>query len=633
MVTIQIRNGMLDVGDEQEIQMETTKLRFSEGLRDQYTNDIDIPKTKNNIKILECYNLLDSPNQLYGNQIQPAILTVDGYMRNCYLQVVSITDTKISICLYEKILPNELRDKKIKDILKDDYNSIYVWSVNNVTAYPSNFKRYQYGNSYNSKYAQYHPVMFVNSVINRLQNETGYSLPQTDSDLLMLAQKKYVCPENKIQVISATLSANGGQDMVLVGGQHITNDMEGWNGRTSMQTSDITSFTYNRDCTAKFKVRMSWGRKLTTTTNTYMVSMFRNGVFETGWNIIIDPYAKRNGYYESPLYDITFHKDDTIYFHFASPTTSNPENKFDLVQLIMDIEYVDYEITEDDYGEELEYCYRHPTLMSWGPDDVIWQHHFDASTTTFSIYNFDGSLNQNASFDLTLPWRGYSYFGYFCNLSDITVGELFYSLCLYNGMDITHTDDGGLMFVGAEKTKEIEGEVTEIYPTSEHLGKENFILWAGQDTDHTTPITEIDSIWLEPNNVLLQSQFAVVTRGLLGRARVDQYEFEYDTNKNGDMSIDVSFNDDIDGQVVLRLQTHENSNSHFNLETIPPHPMSTMGFDKITSSTQVQIETYTDEVSNKDYVYLDGRKFMVVSSTLDLITKKSVITALLVPTT
>ena len=101
MVTIQINGGTLDVLDGQAMELEVTAMRFSGGIRDAYTNDLSLPKTKNNIKLLDCYNLLDSPNQLYGSKIQPAVLTVDGYMLDVHLQVVEVTDDEITVCLYE----------------------------------------------------------------------------------------------------------------------------------------------------------------------------------------------------------------------------------------------------------------------------------------------------------------------------------------------------------------------------------------------------------------------------------------------------------------------------------------------------------------------------------------------------
>lgn len=628
-----MRDGQLDVGTEQDINVEITNIRFAEGLRDTFTNDITIPKTKNNIRILGCYNLLDSPNQLYGNRIQPAILTVDGYMMNCFIQVVSVNENDISICLYELVLPNELRDKPIKEVLHDNWETIWIWSVNTMLAYGNDFKRYVLGNIYDVNYLQYHPVKKVNTILTQLSNATGYTLPTTDDDLVMLAQNKYVCPENPEQVISVTLSTDGTDEMVMIGGQHIVNDLEGWDGHSKNSESTIKELVFNRNCSGTFKARISWGRKISSLTNTFEVAMFRNGQYETGWSISTTPTGRRNGYIESINHPFTVNAGDILTFKFISATTNNPQNKFDLVQLIMDFTWTNYEITDEDYGIELVYCKEHPILYSWTSesDDYI-RHPFDTSPTYFKIYSWDGTLNGNDSFTLTLPWKGYSYFGYFANLTDMTIGELLFALCWYNGNGITHTDDGGIAWTSTDKSKVIDGEITTIMPSSDYLGQKNYVIYNGQDVDTTTPLTEIDSIWLEERKTIVEIGFSYVRRGTLGRAWIKQYELKYNYDEDDNITgADVNFND-IDGQVVFRLETHQNSNSPFHLDTIPPHSLQPMGLERMTSATQVEIETYDDEVSNKDYVYLDGRKYMVIQTSSDLINKKTTITALLVPT-
>ena len=627
-----MRDGQLDVGTEQDINVEITNIRFAEGLRDTFTNDITIPKTKNNIRILGCYNLLDSPNQMYGNRIQPAILTVDGYMMNCFIQVVSVNEDDISICLYELVLPNELRDKPIREVLRDTWETIFVWSVNTMSAYGNDFKRYVLGNIYDVNYMQYHPVKKVNTILTQLSNATGYTLPQTEDDLVLLAQNKNVCPENPNQTISITLSNDGGQDMVMVGGQHIVNDMEGWDGKMKNAESTIKELTFNRNCSGTFKARISWGRKLISYSNTFEIAMLRNNQFETGWSITTSETGRRNGYIESINHPFTVNAGDVIRFQFVSPTTNNPQNKFDIVQLIMDFTWTDYEITDEDYGIELIYCKEHPILYQWGPNDVVWRHPFDGRTEDFYIYNWDGSLNQNETFSLNFPWRGYSYFGYFCNLSEMTIGELLFALCWYNGYGITHTDDGGIAWTTTDKSKMIDGNITSIMPSSDYLGQKNYIIFNGQETETTTPLTEIPNIWLEERKTLVEIGFSYVRRGTLGRAWIKQYELKYEYDEDDNITdADVSFND-IDGQVAFRLQTPQNSNSHFHLQTIPPHEIQSMGLERMTSATQVEIETFDDEVSNKDYLYLDGRKYMVIQTNSDLINKKTTITALLVPT-
>lgn len=626
MITIQMQNGMLDVGTEQYINLQVTNFRFSGGLRDTFTNDISIPKTPNNIHILNCYNLLDSPNQLYGERIMPAVLTVDGYMMNCYIQVVSVNSTTIDICLYELVIPNELRDKPIRDIIRDDDTTIYEWVARTKEHYPNEFKWYDYGSRYYNVYAQLHPVKPANTVLGKLSEITGYSMPSTDNDLMLMAQNKYVCPENKRQMICAALVSNSAT-MVMVGGQHIVNDMEGWDGHTKIQESSATTLSFNRDCSGTFKAYISWGRKLNSGTNTYQVSLIKNNNFIIGWTISTSSLGRRNGIIVSAEQPISLNKGDRLFFRLDSPTTSNPQDKFDLIEVIVDFVWDNYEIHPDDYGQELVYCNHHPNLLSWTSGNDTENHLFDGFSSTFKIYNWNGTVNQNESFQLILPWRGYSYFGYFCNLSDITVGEFLYSLCWYNGYGVENTIDGGVQFVDRDRHKVIDGEITSISPTSTYIARKNYIVWNGQETDKLYPVIEINSEWLEDQKILFESDFSLIDQNAIGRAKINQYTIKYDSD--GKASVDFH---EIDGQVAVRIQTEENIQTHEKLELIPPHEMSDLDFSLIKASTEVEIETFDDRISGNDFLYVDGRKFMVVQTNTDIINKKTTITALLVPT-
>lgn len=628
MITIQMAGGMLDVKKDQDISLDWVAIRFAEGIRDPFTNDIELPKTHKNLAILDCYNLLDSPNQLYGTKVQPAILTVDGYMIDCYLQVVSVDKETITVCVYEKIIPSELRDKRVKDIIKDDDNSIWVWSVNTKTAYPNDFRRYDYGSTYDNKYAQYHAIKPLNTVINDLSNTTGFQFPLTDDDLGLLAQNKYVCPENKRQVLMWSIHSDN-QNLVVAGGQHIVNDVDGWDGLTKIGESSTTQITFNRSCNARINYYVSWGKEWTTGLNTFMVSLWKNNQFVTGTTIVTESLGKRNGLITGH-WNIPFAENDVIQMTIDSPTTNNPHRKFDLLCVTWDIEYSDYQITDDDYGTELVYCNSHPYIAGWGPDNVVWKNWFDGGTYTFYIYNWDGSRSLSDDFDITLPWRGVSYFGYWCNLSDITIGGLFFSLCWYMGLKLAYSNNS-LSFISNNVSKEIEGTITEILPNSDKLGQNNYIIWNNEQTDNTEPVSIIDSMWLEDAVTLHESEFAKIQRGFLGRARIEQYKITKTEDEDGNVDVDVKY-DEVDGTVLMRYQTQDNVSAHWNLELIRPHRLSNMDFEKITTATEVSIETYDDGIKENDYLYLDGRKFMVINGETDMQTKKTTIKALLVPT-
>ena len=621
MVTIQMQGGTLDISSDQAMELEVTAMRFSDGICDAYTNDMDLPKTMNNIKLLECYNLLDSPNQLYGSQIKPAILTVDGYMLDVHLQVVSVTDYTITICLYQKILPNDLRDKEIRELIRDDDNTILPWFKDSMTRYPAWFFEYDYGSQYTPDYAQYHPVKLVNDVISSISSATGYTLPATDNDIAMMAQNKYVCPENQRQVISAQLSTDGTADMCIVGGQHVVNDVEGYDGVSSYMESSVKEVVFNRDCTGTFKPYISWGKVMASGTNTLGIGMYRNGVFEAGWSFEVTPTGRRNGFLlDEYTHSIQMNANDVLTFR-VSGTVNNPQNKLEHLQIVIDFNWTQYEILPDDYGEEMKYSGAYPTLYGWGTDGYRWPYAFDGNSSHFRIYNWDSQLYD--TFDKALPLRAYSYHGFWCNLSDITVGGLFFGLAWWTGQGIARTNSG-IGWTDRDRAKQIEGHITSISQTTDKLGQKNYIRWTGEDSPE--PVSEINSEFLSSEHDIVVIPFAYVRNGRYGYGKIDQYEI----TKDDDGKYSVNYNE-IDGQVLMR---HWNPTAPNPLPAmVALRPIPDFGFDRMTSATEVVIETFDDQVSDQDYIYLDGRKYMIVSISCDLATRFSEITALLVPTT
>lgn len=621
MVTIQLADGALDVGSGQELQLEVTAMRFSQGVSDAYTNDFELPKTRNNIRILGCYNLLDSPNQLYGSQIKPAILTVDGYMLDVHIQVVEVTDDAITVCLYQQILPNDLRDKAIRELIRDNEDTILPWLADSMDRYPSWFYEYDYGSVYDAGHAQYHPVKLVNGVIGAISAATGYTLPSVDRRLVMMAQNKYVCPQNRRQVISAQLSSDGGQDMCIVGGQHVVNDIEGYDGESSYMDSSVKEVVFNRDCSGTFKPYISWGKVIASGNNTFGIGMYRNGVLEIGWSFEVTPTGRRNGFMLD-LYEhsIQVSANDVITFRLSG-TVNNPQRKLEHLQVVLDFNWTDYDITDDDYGNEMMYSGAYPALYGWGTDGYRWPYWLNGQNSEFRIYSWDGQLY--GTFDASLPSRAYSYMGYWCNISDITVGQLFWGLAWLSGQGVTKTDTG-IGMTGVERTRAIEGEITAVRPSTERLGRRNYIRWTGEYSPE--PVSVIDSEFLEAEHDIAELPFAYVRNGRYGYGRIDQYDIT--TDSDGKYSVSYS---EIDGQVIMNQWSP--TAPHPIPALVAPGMIPGFGFDRMVCATEVDVETFDDQVTDLDYFYLDGRKYMIISVSSDLNDRFSKITALLVPTT
>lgn len=624
-LSIQLEGGSLDIY-KQDIEWEWTDIRFSDGIKDQYSTDVSLPKTVNNMHLLAVSGLLDSPSQLYGSQIRPCVLCIDGVMMDVYMQVVAVTEDDISVCLYQRTLPDKVFGKRLNEICHDTPETIYVWSVNTDQAYTQDFPVYRYGSPFNDKYAQRHPTKPLDWVVNRLNSELqDFTLPTVDSSLRLMGAQKKVCPENTRQMVEFTFT---GSDpwMVFAGGQHVTNDLEGWDGHTKVGESSTNEITFNRSCTAVLNAKISWGRKLSTGLNTFVLGLFRNGVFEYGWNINTTGTGKRNGLIQNQI-TININAGDIFSMRIGSGTTTNAYNKFELLAGVLDFEYSDYEITDDDYDTELVYCHRHPSLKQWFPSDLGYtEHPYDGRTETFYIYNWDGSLNLNSSFDVSFPWRGISYIGYWCNIGDIKLKELYFGLCwLYSKKPVRSLDT--MTLADADESAVLsDGAITEIRPNSDSLGKRTVVSWSDGEGEKT--VVSIDNEWLEDTVSRHESPFTFITAAAGGLAKVNQYEITGETNDDGDTEWEVEYTEP-EGAVILRYGQYGRLH---RWGLVPPPAISPMGLDKLTQCMEVDIETYDDGVNDKDYLYYNGRKFMVIEGSTDLSSGKSTIKALLVPT-
>lgn len=620
---IQTQNGALDVFN-QDISWEWTNIRFADGFKDSYSTDMEIPKTKNNCNILGISGLLDSTSQLFGTQLTPCVLSINNEMMDIYLQVVSINEDTITICLYQRSLPDKVFGKKLRSLCQDDYNTIWVWSVNTLTAYPQAFPTYNYGSALYSNLAMKHPTRKLNDVISDINSTLqDFTLPAVDDSLMLMGAQKKVCPQNNRQVIEFACNLSD-HKLLLAGGQHITNDLDGWDGHSKVLESTTTEFTFNRSCTATIHGYVSWGRKPTTGLNTFIVSLLRNGQFEYGWQINTTNSGRRNGLTQSTI-TVNVNAGDTFSLVLNSPTANNSPDKFQLLAGVLDIEYSNYNITEDDYDTELVYCHRHPSLKQWFPDNTIYEHPFDGRTEDFYIYNRDGSLNLNDTFSMTFPWRGISYIGYWCNIGGITLKDLYFGLCwLYEQKP--KREMRTLQLIPANDTVILENAViSEIRASSDKLGQTTEVTWA--DGEHPETLTNIDNVWLEETVTRHKSPFAYIDSVGGGLARVKQYSITSSYDEDGKTVWECEYTEP-ENAVLL---TYGQYGRQHRWGLLPPPPINKMGIDKLTQCMEVEVKSHDAEVTDKDYIYYNGRKFMVVEGSTDLNTKESTITALLIP--
>lgn len=585
MINLFLNNGELDIYSGQDITLTYTPIRFCDALTDPYTTDIELVNNSHNVNLLSASGLLDSNNRFSG-RIKPCLLSLNGELMEVYMQVTSIDDDTITVALFEKHIDKETMNKTILDLIKDDQYSIYPWYKNSVTDYPAVFKKYVNGLYGFTDYCQVHQSRNVNDIIDILSLASHYELPHTNPKLWMTATNKKMCPQNKRQVLEITFKKNEIMGYVN-GGGHITNDLE-WSWDPSEQ-----KITFNRHCIASMTITLSYGRKNNyhPTYNEYFETILRrpdNTPVQDHFTEMPLPWYNGvvSSTYTTPQTYII--QDTTLEFKIANM------NRYDYANAVIIMDITDYDIVDDDYDVDLSYIARYPKLLFWtatqhGQDLYMY---FDGGT-----YQFVPTSSEVVP--ITLPKLSFSYLGFYCNLPKITLKDLLYGLCFLNEKKFLKVS-WEYLFLDANDKKEIDGVITSFETINDSLGIKNHLLFTGEEENDYNTVSTIESDWLEANVDLHTSPFAYSLRSFGNWAYFHQYSNkEYDEEK-GEYKCDY---DEVDGLPISKI------------EPIAPNmllrvELPDFGFDELTESTTVEIETY-DDVRRLDYIYLHGRKFMV----------------------
>lgn len=631
MVTIQLSNGFLDIY-KSDVELSWKTVRFSEGLQDAYSNDFTIPKTQNNISLLNAAGLLDSYTQPLGTQIAPCAYVVGSHTINAYIQVVSVDDETITICLFEKAIPEELLNVKISELLRDTEDNIFIWNPQSQTHYQSWFKKYMYSitNGVNDKYAQLHPSTDLNNVIQRVNQAAGIQIPLATETHYAIATKKTVSPHNHIQVIEGHWTSDSGNFAVLTGGQHVCNDVE-WS-----YSPDQTTITFNRDCKIKGDIYFSWKKKGTVTNNFYMMICRYRSQTPT----YAPAYTIQSSQYASHVTWDTF--NDTIKAGDTIRIQCNSTDKYELLTFLIKFEITDYAITDDDYGTELKYIGRLPRLKCWS-DNGMFRRGGGAWTSQGSsngcyaylwadgriggyYYHNTGSPNTLYPQLITIPDISFAYFQYWCNLPDIAVKDLMFGLCWLEGKKIVSGFQQNysmlvpsVWYADANESAIIDGRITNTVISSDTVGKKNYVLMNGETHEEATPVSTIDNQWLEKEKDLHKSPFTYAPWKWGYWYCIDQYsDFEHEA---GSEEYKCKYND-VDGLALADLGSVSTMLYRYSLQK--------MGFERMNQSIEVTIETY-DDCKDCDFVYLQGRKYMVIEGSRNLETGYTTLRALLCP--
>lgn len=594
MLSIILNDNELDLFEDTEIVWQWTAFRFQTAIRDGYSNNFSIPKTTHNVKVLGVFSLFDTPEVQFEGRLQPAVINLNGKIMPIYIQVVSLNEKEIEVCIFEDRLIYTIKGKELN--VEDTQNTIFEWNEHSYQLYPEVFKLYNYGAPYIPKYAQLHPSIKINDILNKIGEQHNVNVQNTSYLWRMICTKRYVCPQNTKQVIELNTTGELEDDrFTLFGGQHITNDL------CSAGTNEIT---FNRHTEVDMRVWWSYYKK-GTTTNHYYVYIKKNG--ENIGLIPLNPFYSASNAISN--YSVTFEEGDKLSFEFSAG------NKFRSVSLVVRMNHSNYEITEDDYSTTLEYKGRRPRLKTYDGNGYIYNY-FDGNRI-YPTTSQNGMTTENLSF---------SYFGLWCNIPKVTIGELLYSLQYVLNARVVQKNDDIIFENFYDKSHEVQGEMTRLLFHSTSVGKNNYLRWA--DGENQPPVVTFTNEWLVNEKVWSKNCFKWIKNDRV----VPQYSLNFEQNvesESGSTSAEelaaALFNyeyNDFDQPVILFF--------------LPPHNqppvMHTFGLDRINNCKEIQLELNNTppDITNTDTIFLDGREYYIIEGEKNFKTGKTIIKALLI---
>lgn len=625
MVGIFLRNGQLDLGGADFV-LEGKSFIFNAEMAEPFSTDFDVPKTDRNIYILGAAGLLDFADQPMGYALEPVNLSVNGMMIDAMIQVVSVTDDSISICIYERPMA-DIMDKTFNEILSDvPVTTIYHWNYRSDRDVPDVFRRYKMNDTYNDRYFQYHPSLPLNGIMAKLEQVSGANMPRFDDTWRLMASRKYVCPQCPWQMITGTFKDS--DTMVLRAGQHIVNDASGWNGIDAVGDSNVTEITFNRDCTATIRPYVIWKKKLTAGNNFWVIGVYKNGDYVTGMMFETVATGDYNGVVapQTPIV-IDFAEGDTLSFGFSENGVVNQHNRFKLISACLDITYTNYAITDADQDtDELVYCYDTPCLWDEGFGGGLTGHYFEPDNPNpyVTIYNEAGVTQRYVT--LNLPYKSFSYIGFYSSLPKVKIKDFLRSMAWAMGKHLVRTGTG-VELVDAGTAIKVQGRITETRPSTDYVGKRTVVQWADETIAGSV---DIRNEWLEDFKTIHKSVLEqVMTSGIYNVAYIQQYTLKQTQDSDGNTSTEAEFWDN-EGMVVTADWINPDNNKTYSLMLFGSLPF----FDLEALNhgiVQVNISTYSQLPVDTDYVYLDGRKYWVCEWETDTVTGCTEITALLKP--
>ena len=588
MVNIFIGDYTLDIYDE-DIQFNWSPFMFQTKLKDQYTNNFTIPKTINNLKALGVNSILDAPIEpQFGKEIENAVFQINNLLLNISLRVVSINEKDIEICIFENSFNSIDKNTTINEYLTDSSSTIYEWNKWSMTNYPNNFCSYYYGFPYTYQLAQRHPYIKLIDLLNKVDLK-GYTIQWDNTrDWRILASNKVVCPQNRRQVIEYNNFGSTEENglLSLMGGQHVSNDLS---------LSKTQNITFNRDCKVSMKIWCMWRKTSPGDTETIFLQKNNNAIyqFKPGGSQGVSLF----------LYNFDVKKDDVLSFYCNKIQSYNKS-----FSMIVRMDYSDYIINDDDYSKELEYIYRLPEL------------HLIMGTNTLETYEMNGVNQQTSVGTIQSSERlSFAYFGLYCNIPKMKLGDVFYSLQWLIGGKLQETYDKQLIFnqvleeYNKDQSNRYDNDITNVIISCDKLGRSNYLKY--KDDEEAIPITTIDNIWLEQEKILHEVCFHSIKDCIIDQYSIElKKDIDYQNIPTWTDIFDLKFNK-IEAPVLFNYNS--NAELRYRAEQIP---IKTMGIEEINSSKEVDFVFYDVPLDfiKQDILYIDGRTYYVIEGNYDI---------------
>jgi len=617
---IYINNKQLHI-TKGDVTLNWANIRFSEAVADEWSTEIDLPNDKWNISQLECYGLLDR-GAIYNHRIKCGVM-VEDIAKDGYLQILSIDENTIKARVFVVSIPYAVLDKKVSDYYPQN-DIIFRWDrftpiTRNIAGVDEGVIPYDYTSTdfYTNILAQWHPSVSVQKILSNIMDAEDITLPAVYNTLYQISSNKKVCPSNTIQVLQGYLIHNSnvtGQKLELHGGQHITNDYEGswsyadfvWNNNYTDWNIDGTNIkwmfeskgsdtiTFNRQTNARIKVYVSGSYDINDPIGTWVVPQKNDTDLCPQTQCVVRMYPQNWSENDLLIFDdnVTFNEGDTFSLSFTRDTYTGGEQT---LYYSVVFNYFDYTWNEDDYNSELTYIPA-PFLLR-------------------CIINNNGNISPDFKYDFSGTGDGthsptdysFCYFGVYSNLDrETTVRDYLSSLCWIHNQKLK-LDRNELIFQNANQNEQITANITQIIPASDKLSQKNKIGYRGLETP--TEFT-VDNEFLEAEKVLHENTF--FTADIIPQYNYEMTYSEQENPEGINWITDINVNFEDVGAVIMTAVYDGNA---YTLKRAPQ--IQGFGLPELTNAQQITARTLTD-ISNCDFVYIEGHKYMVIDGETDL---------------